>query len=109
MLTLWYKFKDLQKQQACIQMNENIFLKVLQFWKRDLSCTDIDDKKIDKDADADQNVQIKNMIWILLLIQALRIYWQLHVERTIQYEEFQCNQIKMRKINLLHFLKLQTE
>ena len=109
MLTLWYKFKDLQKQQACIQMNENIFLKVLQFWKRDLSCTDIDDKKIDKDADADQNVQIKNMIWILLLIQALRIYWQLHVERTIQYEEFQCNQIKMRKIHLLHFLKLQTE
>ncbi len=37
-------------------MNENIFLKVLQFWKRDLSCTDIDDKKIDKDADADRNV-----------------------------------------------------
>ncbi len=55
-------------------MNENIFLKVLQFWKRDLSCTDIDDKKIDKDADADRNVQIKNMIRILLLVQALKIY-----------------------------------
>ncbi len=109
MLTSWYRFKDLQKQQACIQMNENIFLKVLQFWKRDLSCTDIDDKKIDKDADADQNVQVKSMIWILLLVQALRIYWQLHVERMIQYEEFQCNQMRMRKISLLHFSKLQTE
>ncbi len=56
-------------------MNKNIFLKVLQFWKRDLSCTDINDKKIIKDADADQNVQVKSMIWILLLIQALKIYW----------------------------------
>ncbi len=74
MLTSWYRFKDLQKQQACIQMNENIFLKVLQFWKRDLSCTDIDDKKIIKDADADRNVQVENMIWILLFIQALKIY-----------------------------------
>ena len=55
-------------------MNENIFLKVLQFWKRDLSCTDIDDKKIIKDADADRNVQVENMIWILLFIQALKIY-----------------------------------
>ncbi len=72
-------------------MNENIFLKVLQFWKRDLSYTDINDKKINKDADADQNVQIESIIQILLLIQALKIYWQLHVERTIQYEEFQCN------------------
>ncbi len=62
MLTSWYKFKDLQKQQACIQMNENIFLKILQFWKCNLSCTDIDDKKIDKDADANQNVQVKSMI-----------------------------------------------
>ncbi len=69
-------------------MNENIFLKVLQFWKRDLSCTDIDDKKIDKDADADWNVQVENMIQTLLLVQALRIYWQLHVERMIQHEEF---------------------
>ncbi len=109
MLTSWYRFKDLQKQQACIQMNENIFLKVLQFWKRDLSCTDIDDKKINKDADADRNVQVENMIWILLLVQALRIYWQLHVERTIQYEEFQCNQMRMRKISLFCFSKLQTE
>ncbi len=74
MLTSWYRFKDLQEQQACTQMNENIFLKVLQFWKRDLSCTDIDDKKIDKDADADRNVRVESMIWILLLIQALRIY-----------------------------------
>ncbi len=90
-------------------MNENIFLKVLQFWKRDLSCTDIDDKKIDKDADADRNVQVESMIRILLLIQALKIYWQLHVERTIQHEEFQCNQMKMRKISLLRFSKLQTE
>ncbi len=90
-------------------MNENIFLKVLQFWKRDLSCTDIDDKKIDKDANADQNVQVESMIWTLLLVQALRIYWQLHVERTIQYEEFQCNQMRMRKISFLRFLKLQTE
>ncbi len=72
-------------------MNENIFLKVLQFWKRDLSYTDINDKKINKDADADQNVQIESIIQILLLIQALKLYWQLHVERTIQYEEFQCN------------------
>ncbi len=109
MLTSWYRFKDLQKQQACTQMNENIFLKVLQFWKRDLSCTDIDDKKIDKDADADRNVQIKNMIRILLLVQALKIYWQLHVERTIQHEEFQCDQMRMRKISLLRFSKLQTE
>ncbi len=74
MLTSWYKFKDLQKQQACTQMNEKIFLKVLQFWKRDLSCTDINDKKIIKDADADWNVQIESMIRILLLVQALRIY-----------------------------------
>ncbi len=90
-------------------MNENIFLKVLQFWKRDLSCTDINDKKIDKDADADQNVQVESMIRILLLVQALRIYWQLHVERMIQHEEFQCDQMKMRKISLLRFSKLQTE
>ncbi len=37
-------------------MNENIFLKVLQFWKRDLSYTNIDNKKIDKDADVDWNM-----------------------------------------------------
>ncbi len=43
-------------------MNKNIFLKILQFWKCNLSCTDIDDKKIDKDADANQNVQVKSMI-----------------------------------------------
>ncbi len=64
-------------------MNENIFLKVLQFWKHDLSCTDINDKKINKDADADQNVQVENIIQTLLLIQALKIYWQLHVEKMI--------------------------
>ncbi len=90
-------------------MNENIFLKVLQFWKRDLSCTNIDDKKIDKDANADRNVQVKSIIRILLLIQALKIYWQLHVERMIQHEEFQCDQMRMKKISLLRFSKLQTE
>ena len=75
MLTSWYRFKDLQKQQACTQMNENIFLKVSQFWKHDLNCTDIDDKKINKDADANQNVWVESMIQILLFIQTLKIYW----------------------------------
>ncbi len=69
----------------------------------------INNKKINKDADADWNVQVESMIWILLLVQMLRIYWQLHVERMIQHEEFQCDQMRMRKISLLCFSKLQIE
>ncbi len=69
----------------------------------------INNKKINKDADVDWNVQVESMIWILLLVQMLRIYWQLYVERMIQHEEFQCDQMRMRKISLLCFSKLQTE